>query len=68
MILVKVAAARDWTKVEFKEGMRVKDILEKLNYHPASVALTSLNGVAADENDSLKDGDEIIVVPTVGGG
>ncbi|MDI6884086.1 MAG: MoaD/ThiS family protein [Hadesarchaea archaeon] len=68
MLKVKLAVARKWEEVEYRRGMRVKDLLDMLKYHPASIALISLNGTAADENAELKDGDEIILVPTLGGG
>ena len=65
---MKIAASRQWKELEFKAGMRVKDVLETLRYHPASIALTSLNGTQSDENAELKDGDELIFVPSIGGG
>lgn len=68
MIKVKLAAAKRWQEIEFKQGMRVKNLLETLKYHPASVALVSLNGVPAEEDAEIKDGDEIVIVPTFGGG
>lgn len=68
MIRVKLAAARDWMEIRFREGMRVTDVLVELRYHPASIALISLNGIPAGENAQLKDGDEMVLVPSVGGG
>lgn len=68
MIKVKLAAARQWQEIEYRGGMRVKDLLEKLKYHPASVALVSLNGTPVNEDAELKDGDEVVLVPTFGGG
>ena len=55
-------------ELEFEDGMMVKNIFEELKYHPASVAPISLNGKTVDENAALKDGDEIVLVPAVGGG
>ncbi len=68
MIKVKIAAAREWKEMEYKEGMRVEDVLKELKYNPASIALIRLNGVPADKKSELKDGDELLLVPTVGGG
>ncbi|MEW6592925.1 MAG: MoaD/ThiS family protein [Candidatus Hadarchaeota archaeon] len=68
MIRVKVAAARKWQEIEYKSGMRVADVLEMLKYHPASVAVINLNGLPVKEDAKLEDGDELIIVPTVGGG
>jgi sulfur carrier protein ThiS len=68
LIKVKLAAARDWTELDFVEGMTIKDIIRTLNYHPASIALIVLNGSPAEEDARIKDGDEIVIVPLVGGG
>lgn len=67
-IRVKLAAASGWVDLDFKEGMRVIDVVEVLRYHPASIALIYLNGAPVDENSPVKDGDEIVLVPLVGGG
>jgi len=68
MIRVKLASARQWQEIGYKQGVRVRDILEELKYHPASIALISLNGTPVSKDAELKDGDELILVPTVGGG
>lgn len=68
MLKVKLAAARQWQEIEFRQGMKVREILEELNYHPASIALISLNGTPVNEDTELKDGDEVVLVPTFGGG
>lgn len=68
MIKVKLAAARQWEEITHREGIKVKDILKLSKYHPASIALISLNGSPVDENAELKDGDELVLVPAVGGG
>jgi sulfur carrier protein len=68
MIRVKVAASREWKELEFKSGMRIKDVLRSLHFHPASIVAIRLNGVPSDENAELKDGDELIFVPAIGGG
>jgi sulfur carrier protein ThiS len=68
LIRVKLAAAKKWMELDFAEGMRIKDVIKLLNYHPSSIALVILNGLPAEEDASLKEGDEIIIVPAVGGG
>lgn len=68
MIKVKLATAKDWMEIGFKKGMKVDDLLKMLKYHPASIALISLNGMPAIEDAELKDGDEIVLVPALGGG
>jgi len=68
MIKVKIAAGKEWKEVEYKDGMRVEDVIKELKYHPASIALIRLNESPADKKSELKDGDELLLVPTVGGG
>lgn len=68
MIRVKLASARQWQEIGYKQGVRVRDILEELKYHPASIALISLNETPVSKDTELKDGDELVLVPTVGGG
>jgi len=68
MLKVKLAAARQWQEIEYRKGMRVRDLIKELKYHPASIASVSLNGSPADNDTELKDGDELILVPLVGGG
>ncbi len=68
MIKIKIAMAKEWTEIFFEKGMKVGDLLKKLKYHPSSIALISLNGIPTGENTELKDGDEIVLVPALGGG
>ena len=68
MIKVKLASARQGQEIEYRQGLRVRNILEELKYHPASIALISLNGTPVSKDAELKDGDELVLVPTVGGG
>ena len=68
MIKIRLAATRKWQEIDYRKDMRVKDIFRELRYHPASIALIILNGTPTDENAELKDGDELVLVPTVGGG
>lgn len=68
MITVKLLSSCDeGRKLEYRAGMRVKDILEKYKYHPSSVS-KFINGLVADDDDELKDGDELLIVPMIGGG
>lgn len=68
MIRVRLAAGSSWKEVEYRDGMRVGDVLKILKYHPASIAHVRVNNFPATEETSLKDGDEVIIVPLVGGG
>jgi len=47
--------------------MKVEDVLKKFKFHPAST-LIRLNGLPADRDKKLKDGDELLFIPVVGGG
>lgn len=67
MIMVKLSHTDRGREVEYKKGMRVKDVLGKFNYHPAST-LKFVNGLAAEDDKVLKDGDELVLVSVSGGG
>lgn len=67
MIRVKISHTDRGREVKYKKGMRVKDVLEMFNYHPAST-LKFVNGLAAEDEKVLKDGDELILVSVSGGG
>jgi sulfur carrier protein ThiS len=67
MIKVKIAMGKRWEEIRYEKGMRVRDVLKKFKYHPASV-LVKLNGLSADVDEELEDGDELIFIPVVGGG
>jgi sulfur carrier protein ThiS len=67
MIRVKVSQTDRGREVKYKKGMRVRDILDMFNYHPAST-LKFVNGLATDDDQMLKDGDELILVSIPGGG
>ncbi|MEM3402156.1 MAG: MoaD/ThiS family protein [Candidatus Hadarchaeales archaeon] len=67
-VRVRLAASKGWEEVEIGDGAMVRDLMEKLKYHPASIALINVNGVPATAETVLKSGDEIVLVPTVDGG
>lgn len=67
MIRVKISHTDRGREVEYKKGMRVRDILDMFNYHPAST-LKFVNGLAAEDDRILKDGDELVLVSVSGGG
>ena len=67
-VKMRLAASSQWKEVELADGVRVKDLLEKFKYHPASLALISVNGVPASTETQLRDGDEVVLVPIVDGG
>jgi len=67
MIKVKIATSKLWKEIGYEEGMKVGDVLKKFKFHPAST-LVRLNGLPVGEDKRLKDGDELLFIPVVGGG
>jgi len=68
MLRVRLAAASSWEEVEYRANMKVKDVLEVLKYHPASISHIRVNDFPASEETNLKDEDEIVLIPLVDGG
>ena len=67
MIRVKLSPRGEGKEIEYEEGMTVRNVLEKLRYHPAST-LKFIDGVQVEDDRKLKDGEELLLVPVVGGG
>ncbi len=67
MIRVKLSHTDRGREVGYKKGMKVSDVLDMFNYHPAST-LKFVNGLAAEDDKVLKDGDELVLVSVSGGG
>ena len=67
VLIVKISHTDRGREVKYKKGMRVKDILDMFNYHPAST-LKFVNGLAAEDDNVLKDGDELVLMSVSGGG
>lgn len=67
MVTVKLTEHKEVKKVKWKEGLTVGDILEDSRWTATSIS-TFVNGIAASEDTKLNDGDELILVPLVGGG
>lgn len=53
---------------ELPEGTKVIDILNRLEIKPEEVAILLVNGLDAEPERILKDGDYISLFPPVGGG
>lgn len=70
MIRVKFGLSDKGVELEFREGMKVKDALQRLKYTPLFYAPLQkfVNGSPAEDDKELKDGDELVIVPIVGGG
>jgi molybdopterin converting factor small subunit len=54
--------------VEIHEGTKVGQMLERLNVPVESVKMIFLNGIHAEIDTALKDGDRVGVFPPVAGG
>lgn len=54
--------------MDFEDGICVKDVIQKLKVPVDSVKLIFINGVHAERNTILKDGDRLGLFPPVGGG
>lgn len=67
MITVKLTPKKKLKKVEWEEGMTVKDILEESKWTSSSVQ-TFIDGSPVSEDEELNDEAELVLVPIVGGG
>ena len=54
--------------IDVKDGVCVKDVIQKLKIPADSVKLIFVNGVHAKVDTTLKDGDRLGLFPPVGGG
>ncbi len=54
--------------INIPESARICDLMEELDIPSARVKLIFLNGVHADRQHPLKDGDRVGMFPPVGGG
>ncbi|ASA77097.1 MULTISPECIES: MoaD/ThiS family protein [Thermococcus] len=67
MIRVKVLGRGIEREVEWRKGMKVSDLLHEIGFNTES-AIAKLNGRVALEDENLKDGDYVEVIPVVSGG
>ncbi len=54
--------------IKITEGTKIRDLFAQLEVPKDEVKLIFLNGVHADDDASLKDGDRLGVFPPVAGG
>jgi molybdopterin synthase sulfur carrier subunit len=54
--------------MEVEEGTTIKSLLNRLKIPPEQPKIIFLNGVHAEENKVLKDGDRLGVFPPLAGG
>ncbi len=67
MLRVRVMGRRIEREVEWRKGMKVRDVLRELGFNTES-AIAKVNGRVALEDENVKDGDYIEVIPVVSGG
>jgi sulfur carrier protein ThiS len=61
------AKGNSWN-ISISEGTKVSELLEQLKIPPDAVKLVFLNGIHANGNETLKDGDRVGAFPPIGGG
>ena len=67
MIRVKVLGRGIEREVEWRRGMKVSDLLHEIGFNTES-AIAKVNGRVALEDENVKDGDYVEVIPVVSGG
>lgn len=67
MITVKLTPHKEIKKLKWREGLTVGDILNESKWTASSISVF-VNNVPADSEKELADGDEVVLVPIVGGG
>ena len=67
MIRVRVLARGIEKEIEWRKGMKVKDVLREVGFNTES-AIAKVNGRVAIEDEEVKDGDYVEVIPVVSGG
>ncbi|ASJ03334.1 thiamine biosynthesis protein ThiS [Thermococcus profundus] len=67
MIRVKVLGRGIEREIEWRKGLLVKDVLREVGFNTES-AIARVNGRVALEDEPVKDGDSVEVIPVVSGG
>ncbi|ANF22985.1 MoaD/ThiS family protein [Thermococcus piezophilus] len=67
MIKVKVIGRGIEKETEWRKGMKIADVLREVGFNTES-AIAKLNGRVALEDENVKDGDYVEVIPVVSGG
>ena len=53
---------------EYREGLKIQDVIDELDIDSAKVAIMLINGVHQTADTPLKDHDKLFLFPPVGGG
>jgi sulfur carrier protein len=67
VIRVKVMGRGIEKEMEWRKGTKVADVLREIGFNTES-AIAKLNGRVALEDENVKDGDYVEVIPVVSGG
>ena len=67
VIRVRVLARGIEKEIEWRKGMKVKDVLREVGFNTES-AIAKVNGRVVIEDEEVKDGDYVEVIPVVSGG
>ncbi|WP_297461747.1 MoaD/ThiS family protein [Thermococcus sp.] len=67
MIRIKVLGRGVEKELEWRKGMKVADVLREVGFNTES-AIARINGRVALEDEAVKDGDYVEVIPVVSGG
>lgn len=67
MITVKVLGRGIERELEWRKGILVKDVLKEVGLNTES-AIAKVNGRIVLEDDAVKDGDYVEIIPVVSGG
>jgi len=67
VIRVRVLGRGIEKEIEWRRGMKVADVLREVGFNTES-AIAKLNGRVALEDENVKDGDYVEVIPVVSGG
>ncbi|WP_461866078.1 MoaD/ThiS family protein [Thermococcus sp.] len=67
MLRVKVIGRGIEREIEWQKSMTIKDVLHILGFNTES-AIAKVNGKVVIEDEKIKDGDFIEIIPVVSGG
>ncbi|WP_048148552.1 MoaD/ThiS family protein [Palaeococcus ferrophilus] len=67
MIRVKVIGRKIERELEWRKGMRVKDVIREAGFNTES-AVAKVNGKVALEDAPVSDNDFVEIIPVVSGG
>jgi len=67
MIRVRVLGRGIEKEIEWRKGIKVADVLREVGFNTES-AIAKLNGRVALEDENVRDGDYVEVIPVVSGG